>query len=166
MKKTEAVYIIDCIAKGIDPITGEMAEDGSFINDVSFVRKMFEIKDFIIENIEDEEIVKTPFTLTNRENIVDCPTSMSVFVEKINEANSIEGMKKMTRTPILGWLLDNGYLEKIDGKTRIASKGSEAGIFYEKRVRYGGREYDVITYPEEMQMHILDLIESGEISKN
>ena len=79
--------------------------------------------------------------------------------------NLEENMKKFTRTAIMDWLYENGYLAKDeDGNKYITEKGMNAGIYYDHRVSSNGREYDVITYPVSLLNTILDLMESGEIA--
>ena len=74
-------------------------------------------------------------------------------------------MKKFTRTPIMNWLVENGYLAlDVDNFKYITSKGKNAGIYYDHRVSGSGREYDVIMYPVSILNTILDLIQSGEIA--
>ena len=90
--------------------------------------------------------------------------ALSVFVDRINEVNLEENMKRFTRTPITNWLFDNGYLALDDNNQKyITDKGLSEGIYYDHRVSSSGREYDVITYSVELLNHILNMIESGDI---
>ena len=167
MDKKDAVYFLECLAKGFNPFTGEEIDNDSVVNDVKFVRKFYEIRDFLQENVGEEKepkVKKTPFVLKTKEGIVYKPMAISVFVDRINEVNLEENMKKFTRTPIMDWLFANGFLAlDEDNQKYITDKGLEAGIFYDHRVSSSGREYDVIMYSVELLNHILDLIESGDI---
>ena len=167
MDKKDAVYFLECLAKGSNPFTGDEIDNDSVINDVRFVRKFYELRDFLQENDEEEKkpkVKKVPFVFKTKEGIVYKPMAISVFVDKINEVNLEENMKRFTRTPIMGWLFGNDYLElDKDNQKYITEKGLEAGIFYDHRVSSSGREYNVIMYSVDLLNHILDLIESGDI---
>ena len=168
MDKKEAVSFVECLANGVNPFTKAMIQTDSILNDVKFVRKFYELKDYLSENLEEKVELKTrksPFELKTKEGIVTRPTAISYFVDKINETNLEENMKKFTRTPIMNWLVENGYLAlDVDNFKYITSKGKNAGIYYDHRVSGSGREYDVIMYPVSILNTILDLIQSGEIA--
>lgn len=168
MDKKDAVYFLECLAKGFNPFTGEELNDDSILNDVKFVRKFYELRDYLADNVEEErepKIKKVPFAFKTKEGIATRPMAISVFVDRINEVNSEENMKKFTRTAIMDWLCENGYLALgEDNKKYITEKGMNAGIFYDHRVSGRGREYDVIVYPVSLLNTILNLIESGEIA--
>lgn len=164
MEKKEALCFLECLAKGFNPFTGEELENESVFNDVRVVRKLYELRDYLNEAIEDAKIKKLPFVLKTKEGIVDGPMNISAFIDKINEINLEENMKKFTRTAVMDWLFENEYLVQDDDKKRITEKGENAGIHVDHRVSMYGKEYEVILYPEELLTHILDLIESGEIA--
>lgn len=168
MDKKEAVSFVECLAKGVNPFTKAIIKNDSILNDVKFVRKFYELKDYLDENLDDKtepRARKSPFKLKTIEGIVTRPTAISYFVDKINETNLEENMKKFTRTPIMNWLFENGYLAlDVDNFKYITAKGKNAGIYYDHRVSGSGREYDVIMYPVSMLNTILDLIQSGEIA--
>ena len=164
MEKKEALCFLECLAKGFNPFTGEELENESVFNDVRVVRKLYELRDYLNESIEDAKIKKLPFVLKTKEGIVDGPMNISAFIDKINEINLEENMKKFTRTAVMDWLYENEYLVQDDDKKRITEKGENAGIHVDHRVSMYGKEYEVILYPEELLTHILDLIESGEIA--
>lgn len=163
MDKKDAVYFLDCLAKGFNPFNGESIENESMFNDIRFVRTLYELRDFINETVGDARIKKTPFVLKTKEGIISGPMNMTAFVDKINEVNLEENMKKLTRTGIMDWIYENEYLEQDDDKKIITEKGKEVGIYLDHRMSIYGRVYDVILYPASFLEHILDLIESGEI---
>ena len=167
MDKKDAVYFLECLAKGFNPFTGDELNDDSILNDVKFVRKFYELRDYLADNVEEErepKIKKIPFAFKTKEGIATRPMAISVFVDRINEVNLEENMKKFTRTAIMDWLYENEYLAlDEDNNKYITEKGMNAGIFYDHRVSGSGREYDVIVYPVSLLNTILDLIESGEI---
>ena len=167
MNKKDGVYFLECLAKGLNPFTGKEIDNDSIINDVKFVRKFYELRDFLQENIEEDvesKAKKVPFVLKTKEGIATRPMPISNFVDKINEVNLEENMKKMTRTAIMDWLYGNDYLALDEDNSKyITEKGINAGIYYDHRISSSGREYDVITYPVNLLNSILDLIESGEL---
>lgn len=168
MDKKDAVYFLECLAKGLNPFTGDELNDDSILNDVKFVRKFYELRDYLAVNVEEEReprIKKVPFAFKTKEGIATRPMAISVFVDRINEVNLEENMKKFTRTAIMDWLYENEYLAlDEDNNKYITEKGMNVGIFNEHRVSGSGREYDVIVYPVSFLNTILDLIESGEIA--
>ena len=164
MEKKEALCFLECLAKGFNPFTGEELEEESAFNDVRIVRKLYELRDYLNEAIEDVKVKKSPFILKTKEGIVNGPMNISAFIDKINEVNLEENMKKFTRTAVMDWLFDNEYLTQEDDKKRITEKGENAGIYVDHRVSMYGKDYEVILYPPELLNHILDLIESGEIA--
>ena len=168
MNKKDTLNFLDSLARGFNPFTGEEIENDSFLNDVRFVRKFFELRDYIAENAEEErepKIKKIPFVLKTKEGIVTKPMAISAFVDKINEVNQEDNMKRFTRTAIMDWLQENDYLAfDEDNNKYITEKGINAGIYYNHKISGSGREYDVITYPVSLLSNILDLIESGTIA--
>ena len=168
MDKKDTLNILDNLARGLNPFTGESIENDSILNDVRIVRKFYELRDYIAENVEEEReprIKKVPFLFKTKEGIATKPMAISAFVDKINEVNQEENMKKFTRTVIMNWLLENDYLAfDEDNNKYITEKGINAGIFYNHKISGNGREYDIITYPVSLLNNILDLIESGEIA--
>lgn len=164
MNKKEAVYLIDCLAKGFDPFSGDSIESESVFNNVAFVRKLYELRDYINENIEEARIKKEPFSLKTKEGIVDGPMNITSFIDRINEVNFDENMKKFTRTPVMDWIYQEGYLILEGDKKNVTEKGKGAGIYFDHRVSLYGKQYDVILYPEDFLKHILDLIEKEEIA--
>ncbi len=167
MNLKEAVYFLECLAKGFSPFDGETINNDSLLNDVRCVRTFYEIRDFLIETQKEDQpkIKKAPFVLKIKEGIADKPMAITSFVERINEVNNDDNMKRITRTPIMKWLFENEYLEMDEqGNKCITQKGKENGIFYDKRFSSSGREYDVITYPVSVMETILNLIETGDIA--
>lgn len=163
MNKKEAIYFLDCLAKGFSPMSGEEIEDNSIFNDVQFVRKLYAIKDFISENIDEKKIKRKPFVLKNKIGVVNSPMNMTNFINRINEFNADDHMKKMSNNGVMNWLIENGYIVYVNGQKQISQKGEEAGIFIEHKLTIYGKEYNVITYPENLLNHILDLIEVKKI---
>lgn len=164
MDKKDAIYLLDCLIKGFNPFNGEEIGDDSIINNAKFIRAFYELKHFIEESVAEEKIRKEPFSFKTREGIVKGPMNITAFIDKINEVNLTDNMKKFTRTSVMDWLYDNNYLVLMDDKKQITEKGKEAGICYDHRVSMYGKEYEIILYPEKLLNHILDLIESGEIA--
>ena len=167
MEKKEAVNFLECLAKGRNPFDGYQISEESILNDVRFVRMFYELRDYIVDNIEEErepKVKKMPFVLKTKEGIIDRASNMSNFIDRINQVNLEENMKRFTRTPVMNWLIENGYLVVQEDKKCITAKGNEAGIYYDYRFSSSGREYEVIMYPPEFLRYLLDSIESGEIA--
>ncbi len=163
MTKNEALYFLECLAKGLNPFNGEKLENESIFNDVNMVRALYEIRNFMDYEIKNKKTKKEPFTLLRKEGIVDGPMNISTFVKKINEVNSGTKMKKFNRKVLINWLIQNDYLFLENGKKRITNKGKNSGIYVLHRVSNNGKAYDVITYPEKFLNYILELIGSGKI---
>lgn len=90
------------------------------------------------------------------------------FCEVISESICHDNMKKLSRKPIINWLIENEYLleEEVGGvkRKRAGKKASQIGIYEEKRTGYKG-EYLVVLYSEDAQRYIINnlinILESG-----
>lgn len=163
MNKKDAINFIECLAMGFNPFSGERLEKESVFNDIHFVRTMFELKDYLQDHLISEKINKIEFVLKTRDGIAEKPMNITDFVNKINNLNAEENMKKLPRKSVINWLVSNEYLIAEEGKKKISEKGTEAGLFYKHKVSIYGIGYDIIMYPVSVLEHILDLIKDGEI---
>lgn len=130
---------MELLSKGIDPISGEMIENDSVLNQER-LKKCFtfvsEILDEIIETngivaMSDNEaskgymIVKKKMLFSidteqrRRIQITDNPITPAVFVKTINSVVNTEVMEKLSLTTINKWLLKKGYISESKVPTVI-----------------------------------------------
>ncbi len=91
-------------------------------------------------------------------------TTISQFVEQLNELRDEKEMKQLKTTPITSKLKELGYLSvgynTILGRnvTEVTDKGRTAGISTEERIGIKGNEYEIIVYDKEGQEFLLNLL--------
>lgn len=69
-------------------------------------------------------------------------------------------MAKLRATQLTSWLVSNGYLVELEGKTgntckSATEKGKRVGITSEKRVNSKGEQYIINLYDKNAQQFIL-----------
>lgn len=174
---------IDNMARGIDPITGELLEDDNVINNVKVSRCLFYVSnvlnDVIEENFKPYRKAKVkkkdlpPFYMTLEEissfQTDSSATYISKFAESINTHIADESRRKLTYRMIANWLVTNGYLiERVNSNGKMkrypTAFGNEVGFYTEKRTSSKGDEYDVIligkTAKQFIIQHINEIAES------
>ena len=168
MKRAKAY--IDMLANGIDPLTGEIIENDSVINNVRISRCLFYVSDVLGRAIDNggefgkkyiQGLRSFCITAEQAQNIpiTDEPVTISVFVKRINEVID-EGIKPLSAVTITTWLCENGYLaEEISGgkKRRISTtKGVSVGIETIDSVSRDGIAYKKNIYTDQAQRFIVE----------
>lgn len=161
---------IDMLANGIDPLTGEIINDDSVINNVRISRCLFYVSDVLQQIIDNggRPERKTarqgePFAITPEQAdeiaISEDPVTISVFTKRINEV-AAENVKPLSAVTITNWLYENGYLtEEISGgkKRRISTaKGCTIGIETIDSVSRDGIPYKKNIYTEAGQRFLVE----------
>lgn len=162
---------IDKMANGINPITGEPADDNDMINNVRISRCLFYVSSVLQEVLDNpvrqKSEKKVPFTVTF-EQLKDFPfaeqMTITEIVENINKIAVVGNMCKLTTTKITTWFLNNGILSDktgADGKNRRlpTEQGSELGIYTEERRSMYGTYLQVL-YSRSAQQFIIDNMEA------
>lgn len=164
-------YIYD-LARGVNPLTKEAADEDDVINNVKISRCLFYVSDILDEVIENGGIKKKKKAPQEEFNIemLDLngyeyssqPVSISVIAGKINNLKP-DNMKKLKITAITNWLVDINMLcvVQVNGKNhkRPTSNGEGIGITTEQRDgQYG--PYTAVLYNENAQRFIIDNLNS------
>ncbi len=169
---------IDMLANGINPLTGEIIEDDSVINNVRISRCLFYVSDVLGRAIDNGgEFGKKytselrPFSVTPEQAqkilVTDEPVTISVFAKRINKVIDA-GIKPLSAVTVTTWLCENGYLtEEISGgkKRRVSTtKGVSIGIETIDGVSRDGVAYKKNIYTDQAQRFIVSNL--GSISGN
>lgn len=176
--KRAKIYI-DSLARGVDPTSGEFADEDSVINNVRISRCLFYVSDVLDKVIANGGEVGTkrsyvthiPFNITDEQmqkvHISNEPVGISEFTKRIGSVLD-EGVKNISVTHITAWLCQNGYLreETVNNQTRkvATSKGQGIGISTIDAVNRQGIPYKKNVYTAEAQSFILSNI--MEIAEN
>ncbi len=112
---------------------------------------------------------KAPFSISAQQlsqvELSDTPVSLSVVVQRINEAAGVdETKKKLTHPPLANWLIKRGFLQEANSiqghKTKIPTLKAELiGIKRVPRHDAAGKNYWVNLYTREAQQFLLDHLE-------
>ncbi|MBE6774206.1 MAG: hypothetical protein E7544_08285 [Ruminococcaceae bacterium] len=165
-----AKMYIDSLARGVDPISGQPAEDDSVINNVRISRCLFYVSDVlekVINNGGNVAAKKTsvaymPFCITDEQMqmvyISQEPVGITEFVRRIGTVLD-KGVKNTSAVHICAWLCENGYLreETVNNKTRrvVTPKGEGLGIYTVDSTGRYGVPYKKNVYTAEAQSFIL-----------
>ncbi len=163
-KLQNATNMIECLANGIHPITGEILE-GTVFDEPEIIRCLFFVKEVLREHIAHPPKMKKgdfsiPETLRLEDFLQDQPISLTPFIKKIKEANHDVGPNA---NKIWELLLERGLLykgENINGKeTKLPTElGEQSGLKCVTRHNSAGVSYYVVVYDRKGQELLLDCI--------
>jgi hypothetical protein len=170
-KLIRAREILQKMADGINPLSGEKIEDGSFLHDPRIIRCLHFVQEVLYSAIAGNLMKGTgkalKFSITTEEkNQVEFPHNrigVNEFAKCVNQVIDIHRSKKLTGTELNKQLKKMGILgEEIleAGKTRtvLTAISKEYGIETEKR-NYSGNEYEMILFNDEGKKYLLDNLE-------
>lgn len=163
-KMQNATKIIECLANGVHPITGEILKETIF-DEPEVIRSLFYVKDVLQGKIKPaSKSQKDKFTITDNLRLEDFlrdePICLSPFVGKIKEANNGVGP---STSKIWDLLIDKGYLYEgtnLEGKnTKLPTElGKQNGLSYVERHRSSGKDYFAVEYNRRGQELIIECI--------
>ena len=130
---------MDMLAKGIDPISGELVNNDSALHQERLQKCFLFVSEILDEVIKTNGIVSMPATESSqgytavkkkavfsinpqqRSNIriTNNPIIPSVFIKNINSVVDAENMEKLSLTTINKWLLKQGYLAESKVATGV-----------------------------------------------
>ena len=168
-----AKMYIDSLARGIDPISGEVADEDSVINNVRVSRCLFYVSDVLDKVIANggevgtkrSYVAQIPFNITDKQiarvYISQEPIGISEFSKRVGAVLD-EGMKNIAMTHITAWLCENGYLreETVNNQSRkvATAKGQGLGITTIEAVNKQGFPYKKNVYSAQAQSFLLSNI--------
>ena len=170
IKLQRAITYVDRLANGYNPRTNEHLNN-ILMNDPSFIRCMFFIKDVLDEVYNNGctvgkkgKIIKPSFPMELLQNF-QYKTDLSItnLFRQINELgyNNYEPLK---HTKVLQWLKDNNYLtnfyyERLNKNcTLVTDEGKKLGLYNELRTK-DNREYLGVFYNKNAQEFIVNNLE-------
>lgn len=168
--------LIDKLAEGINPLTGQKHDEDCLLNEASIIRGFFHASQVLDRVIQNGGVVGygrkqnlKPFTITAEEKanipISEEPISVSVLVRNINSVTATLSMRKLTATQVTSWLEQSGFLSTVvnaEGKNqRVPTDNAELiGISQVERINATGATYLMNLYNTEAQRFILDNLDS------
>lgn len=159
---------LERLTEGIFPMSGEIAETESDLNNPEIVRSLYLILDVYKDLVKEcttkkRTVTKHMFPLECLDNFTYLKDlSITPFVTQLKELSGILNVKGLSIKQISDWLKKNDYLEdtvdKMTGEktTQVTDAGKEKGIYTELRKSRFGQEYEVIMYSEDAQLWIVD----------
>ena len=166
-----AKMYLDKLAQGIDPISDREMPEDSVLNNVRLARCFFYVSGILQKAIDNGGAVvsaanKPGFFITPQQlagiSLPDYAMRISEFAELLLAAADNPNIKRPSPTAITNWLLEKGFLEKVqgaDGKQRRVptEAGRQIGLYTEVRQgQYG--EYLAVYYSPDAQRFLLDHI--------
>ncbi|MCC3357127.1 hypothetical protein [Bacillus sp. REN16] len=165
----ESKNIINALANGTNPITGEKISEDSFLHDPRMIRPLFFLSQYLERTPTSPTKKKKPkkFTITPVEkNGIVLPSGkigINVFAKAVNEVIDENKSKKLNGTVINRRLKALGILseETTDkGNTSTITNDQSEGYGIEFVIRqYNSREYKQIVYNEVGKQLLLDNLE-------
>lgn len=161
-----AKSVIESLARGVNPFSGEMIPDDEVINNVKISRCLYYVVDVLEKLCEckypkKEKKSKAPLIIKEGElekfDYYDGGIAISDIVKRINDIVGYDG-RKIKRGLIINWLIEDGFIveNEISGrKYKIPTvKGNEIGIYTEERFGNNGN-YKVVLYNKNAQRMII-----------
>lgn len=171
-KLDKAKMVLQKIAKGIDPLTGELIKEESFLNDPRIIRCFYYVTE-ILDNVRNGTYNRGPnkcahFIITpEQKSKVEFPESKIGVNEfsrcinmclDINISKKLSGMELNKRLKKLGVLSES---ETSDGKTRTVTNETSAGYGFEmEKKMFNGNEYEMVVINDKGKKYLLDNIET------
>lgn len=171
-KIDKAKLVLQKIAKGVNPLTGEVIEKDSFLNDAKIIRCFYfvtEILDNVMKGAYNSRSNKlSEFIISpEQKSRVELPAGkigVNEFSKCINSCLVLSTSKKLTGVELNKRLKKLGVLSEEStsgGKTRTVTNENSAGYGFETDKRnYNGVEYDAVVINDIGKKYLLDNIES------
>lgn len=170
-KIEKAKIILEKIAKGVDPLTGEQIEGDSFLNDPRMIRCFYFVAE-VLDNVNKGVYSSrgnnsSKFFITEEQKrMVEFPPEkigVNEFSKRINACIDPAVSKKLTGTELNKKLKKLGILSEEqygNGKTRATTndRSAEYGFELEKK-SYSGVEYNMVVINDIGKKYLLENIE-------
>ncbi len=175
-KLDTAILYLQRITEGRNPVNNMPADDDSIINNPNVLRCMFFVKE-VMEAVKanngyigkketsSKKTAKLGFPIeTLSEFKYTGDKALTRLMEQLNEKIDETKYNKLSYRPIRDWLIDNGYLErvqKVEGeKAEVVptEKGFEIGITKEFRKDPAGKVFTYVNYGQKAQEFVVSNI--------
>lgn len=164
---SEVRETINHLVQGVDPYTGEVLEEITFLQNPRMIRCFAVMSELSTRVIEKQERLndrnRESFSIT-KEGIAkivlpkgDCGAKK--MTEAINKVIDERKMKSLSAYNINRQLIESGILssKEVDGrKTTVTNERSEKYGFISVHVDLGDRSYDKIVYKAEAKRYIIE----------
>ena len=180
MKLDVAIKYVERIADGCNPVDNIPLENNNVLNNPNVIRCMYFIKEVLEEVRNNDGIIGN-----KKERPASIPFPVEALDEfKYREDQSITHVLNQIYEPVAEWnvkkisvvkvttaLKEEGYLldeqNPETGKARKvpSEKGKELGIYMVER-EYNGRVYQSVTYNQNAQEYIVEMVRRMADSKN
>lgn len=167
-----AIKYVERIADGCNPVNNVPLENGDILNNPNIIRCMYFIKDVLEEvqrndgmiggKVGKEPVLPFPIEILDSFIYVE-DKSITHVLNQVYEPIANMNVKKVSVTKITAALKEEGYLldepNPETGKTRKvpSMRGRELGIYTVER-EYNGRIYESVTYNQDAQKYVVELI--------
>ena len=169
-KLEKSIIYLQRIADGKNPVTNMPAPEDSVLNNPNVIRCMYFVKEIL------EEVKRNGGCIGKKKKNSDVPDfplsvlngfvyqedkSITKVVGQINELIDSDLYVPLTYSPVVKWLKQNGYLtedmnQELGKKVTMATeKGTEIGIYSEKRESMYGKIYMATLYGKQAQEFII-----------
>ena len=159
---------LERLTAGIFPMSGEIAEMNSDLNNPEIVRSLYLIQDVYKSLVK--ECTTRKKTVSKRMFPLECldnfsyvkDQSITFFVAQLKELSGIPNVKGISIKMVSDWLKENNYLKELvnevtgEKMTQVTDAGKEEGIYAEHRRSRFGQEYEVIMYSEKAQLWLVE----------
>ena len=172
VKLATAIKYVERIADGCNPVNNLPLEENDVLNNPNIIRCMYFIKEILEEVRYNDGIVTGK---REKEPALPFPTeildkfiyredmSITHVLNQIYEPVADKNVKKVSVTKVTTTLKEEGYLldelNTESGKNRKipSEKGKELGIYIVAR-EYNGRMYESVTYNQNAQEYVVELV--------
>ena len=167
-----AIKYVERIADGCNPVNNVPLENDDILNNPNIIRGMYFIKDVLEEvqrndgmiggKVGKEPVLPFPIEILDSFIYVE-DKSITHVLNQVYEPIANMNVKKVSVTKITAALKEEGYLldepNPETGKTRKvpSMRGRELGIYTVER-EYNGRIYESVTYNQDAQKYVVELI--------
>ncbi len=169
-KIEKSIAVLEKIARGVDPLSGEILRENSFLNDPKIIRCFYFVTE-VLKNVSQGAYSNpkaTEFVITGEQKKrVEFPEGkigVNEFSKRVNECLDLCFSKRLTGVELNRRLKKLGVLseEKTEnGKTRtiVNDNSGKYGFEMEKRA-YNGVEYEAVVMNDSGKKYLLDNIEA------
>lgn len=170
IEKTRTVMLK--LAKGINPVTGEMVEKDNFLNDPKIVRSFYyasEIMDNVVKGVYGPsgsrlyEFVITPEQKAGI-RLPEGNIGVNEFSRCVNACIDLSKSKRLTGVELNKKLKTLGVLgeeETAEGRKRTIVNDNSSGFGFDMEKRtYNGVEYDMVVMNDNGKSYLIENLES------
>ncbi len=170
-KISKAKLVLEKVARGIDPLTGEEITEESFLHDPRISRCftfVAEVLENVLNGVYSERASKIEqFVITPEQKasvvLTEGKIGLTEFTKCINECINLNFSKKLTNVELGKRLKKMGILGEVigeKGKTRTVTNENSAAYGFETITRsFEEHEYQMVVINEQGKRYLMDHLE-------